>query len=394
MEKERTRRVFIKRGLQAGLALPLMGYSQFSCSQKTENKDISHSKAANKKLNILILGGTSFLGPHQIAYALKRGHSITTFTRGKTQPTIYKELFKNVTQLIGDRKNDLTALEDGTWDAVIDNSGHNAEWTKRSAALLKDKSEIYLYTSSTGVYYPYLGENIKEHAELLLEEPEGIEDEDMKLEYWYGVMKSNSEIEAEMEFGKERTIVVRPTYMIGPGDKSNRFIHWPIRLARGGEIMVPGKENDPVQYLDVRDAAEWMIRLIEEKHIGTFNAVGPQHAQNMYQFIEQAKRAFEVDASFIIIDDYEFLKQQKLFHLVPWIMPKGNNKGSARINNEKGIKAGLTFRDLKATISDTYDWWYSDALTDDQRNSYELDSESTIMREQPILEAWKIVKKM
>ncbi len=393
-EKGGTRRVFLKKGIQAGLALPVMGYSLFSCSPKTEHKDISHSKATNEKLNILILGGTSFLGPHQIAYALNRGHSITTFTRGKTLPTIHKELFKNVTQLIGDRKNDLTALEDGKWDAVIDNSGHNTEWTKRSAALLKDKSEIYLYTSSTGVYYPYLEENIKEHAELVLEEPEGIEDEDMKLEYWYGVMKTNSEIEAKKEFGNERTIVVRPTYMIGPGDKSNRFIHWPIRLAKGGEIMLPGKEHDPVQYLDVRDAAEWMIRLIEEKNTGTFNAVGPQHTQGMYQFVEQAKRAFEADVSFIKIGDYEFLKQQKLFHLVPWIMPEGNNKGSARINNEKGINAGLTFRDLKTTISDTYDWWYSDALTDDQRNSYELDPESTIMREQPILEAWKSLKNM
>lgn len=393
MKKQITRRAFIERGMKAGLALPLINTPLFSADPKTEAK-VTGQQQTNGKLNILILGGTSFLGPHQIAYALGRGHSITTFTRGKTEPVIYRDLFEQVTPLIGDRANDLTALENGTWDAVIDNSGHNVEWAKRSASLLKDRSEIYLFTSSTGVYYPYLKKNVKENAKLLLVEPEGIEDEEMKLEYWYGVMKANSEIEARKAFGEERTIVVRPTYMVGPADKSDRFMHWPVRLAKGGEIMVPGKKNDPVQYIDVRDVAEWMIRLIEEKKAGTYNAVGPEHPQNMYAFVEKAKGAFfDVSSTFIKIDDYEFLKQQKLFHLVPWIMPIDNNKGSALINNEKGIKNGLTLRALEQTVKDTHDWWYSDNLTDEQRNKFARNPESVLMREKSIIEAWKNWKK-
>lgn len=388
MEIKHKRRAFLEACVKLGIIAPFAGTQLWACNPQHDTKD-NGAESSGKKLNILILGGTSFLGPHQIAYALKRGHSVTTFTRGKTLPMIHQDLFPQVTQLTGDRENDLTALETGTWDAVIDNSGHRVKWTKESAALLKDRAGLYLYTSSTGVYYPYLGENIQEDTPLLLEEPEEIEDEEMKLEYWYGVMKSNSEIAARTEFGEDRTIVVRPTYMIGPADKSNRFIHWPVRLAKGGEILVPGKENDAVQYIDVRDVAEWMIRLIENKNTGTYNAVGPRESQGMYAFVEEARKAFSVESTLIHIDDYEFLKEQKVPYLIPWIMPEGNNRGSALINNEKGIRGGLTFRDLQNTVRDTYDWWYSGTLTDDFRNKFEQDPETVLMREQEIIEAWK-----
>lgn len=388
MKKDQTRREFIEKGFKLGLMLPFLGSSPSLDSTKRET-EAERDERAGKRLNILILGGTSFIGPHQIAYALKRGHSVTTFTRGKTQPVIYQDLFKDVAQLFGDRESDLSALENKTWDAVIDNSGQRTKWTERSANLLRDSVDLYLYTSSTGVYYPYLGENIKENTELLLKEPEGIEDEEMKIEYWYGVMKATSEMEAQKAFGEDRTIIVRPTYMIGPADKSNRFIHWPVRLARGGEVLVPGKKNDPVQYIDVRDVAEWMIRLIEQKKGGTYNAVGPRRTQNTYAFVKEAAKAFEVNSDFVYIDDYEFLKKNRVPDLVPWIMPAGNNYGSARIDNEKGIKAGLKFRKLPKTVKDTYDWWYSDSLTDEQRNKFELDPKTVLGREKAIIEAWR-----
>ena len=261
MKAKKTRREFIK----TGMVLPLLLTGLSSCNfGKGENKKEGVAVAKIKPLKILILGGTSFLGPHQIAYAMERGHSISIFTRGKSKPTVNKELFDNVEQLIGDRNDNLTALQNRKWDAVIDNSGHDAEWTKKSAELLKENCSLYLYTSSTGVYYPYVNSNYKENSEVLLKEPDGITDEQEKIEYWYGVMKANSELEAIKQFGKDRTIVVRPTYMIGPGDKSNRFIHWPIRLHAGGEVLVPGKRDDMVQYMDVRDVAEWMIRLLED----------------------------------------------------------------------------------------------------------------------------------
>jgi 2'-hydroxyisoflavone reductase len=386
MKKNTTRREIIKLGIKTGLTLPLLGSTLSSCLPKSENNAVDSEE---KKLNILILGGTSFLGPHQIAYALSRGHSISTFTRGRTVSTVHQELFDQVEELIGDRKDNLTALENRKWDAVIDNSGRDVEWTKRSAALLKDAVDIYLYTSSTGVYYPYLQNSFSEEAKVLLSEPEGITDEDIKMEYGYGVMKSNSELVAREQFGDDRTIVVRPTYMVGPADQTDRFIHWPIRLSRGGETLVPGKVDDPVQYVDVRDVAEWMIRLIEQKKTGTYNAVGPQQNQTMNGFVEEASQAFDVTLSFIKIDDYEFLKENNIPYLIPWIMPVGDNLGSATISNKKAIENGLTFRSLKDTMNDTHQWWYSNAISDKERDDYEKNPDPVLMREKSILQVWQ-----
>lgn len=387
MDMKKSRREFIGLGLKLGITIPFLTSSLYGCNPKPEKKDTA-TKSTAIKLNILILGGTSFLGPHQISYALGRSHSISTFTRGKTEPSIYKDLFQNVEQLVGDRNDDLSALENRKWDAVIDNSGHRAEWTKKSAALLKDNCDMYLYTSSTGVYYPYVDSDYKEDAEVVLTVPEGTEGED-KLEYDYGVMKANSETEAMNQFGKDRTIVVRPTYMFGPADRNNRFTYWPIRLSKGGKTLVPGKADDPVQYIDVRDVAEWMIRLIEEKKAGIFNAVGPKEAQNMYSFVEEAKKVFEVETTFVKIDDYDFLKENKINYIIPWIMPIDNNTGSAKANNDKGRENGLTFRPLPKSIKDTYDWWYSDAVSQEQRDELETDPESILVREKSILEKWE-----
>lgn len=383
-----SRRALITTGIKSILAVPVLGYGLLSCSSKNKNKQAGIPDPGGN-LRILILGGTSFLGPHQIAHAISKGHTVTTFTRGKTEPTIHKDIFQNVEQLIGDRANDLTALENGKWDVVIDNSGHNAEWTKRSATLLKDRADLYIYTSSTGVYYPYLSNGMDEKTKVLLKAPEKLEDEEQKMEYGYGVMKANSEEETIKAFGGDRSIIVRPTYMIGPGDRSDRFIYWPLRLAKGGEIMVPGKPEDPVQYIDVRDVAEWTIRLAEEKLTGTYNAVGPEIAETMSAFINKAKFAFDVKSTSVFVDDYEFLKENKVFYIVPWIMPEGNNYGSARINNEKALAAGLTFRKLQTSIKDTYQWWFSDALTDERRTEYESKPGSLLLRENSILENWK-----
>jgi 2'-hydroxyisoflavone reductase len=305
---------------------------------------------------------------------------------------VHQGIFDKVEQLIGDRENELKALMDRKWDAVIDNSGHKVEWTEKTAELLKDNVGLYLYTSSTGVYYPYRTGNIREDQELVLEEPEGIEDEEMKIEYRYGVMKSNSEIAARKAFGDDRTIVVRPTYMVGPADRTNRFIYWPVRLSRGGQVMVPGKEFDPVQYIDVRDVAEWMIRLIEEKKAGTYNAVGPRNTQGMYDFVDNAKTSFEVETEFVKIDDYEFLKEHNVRDLIPWIMPIENNMGSARINNGLALASGLTIRPLKITMVEMLEWWQSDGVTQDQRDKFEKNPEGVLMREVSILETWAKVK--
>ncbi|MEM9928806.1 MAG: hypothetical protein AAF840_03215, partial [Bacteroidota bacterium] len=165
-----TRRSFLDISLKFGLTWPFLMTGLNSCgSPSVEASDTD--EAEDKKLSILILGGTSFLGPHQIAYAMERGHRITTFTRGKTKPSVHAELFDQVESLVGDREDNLSALEGRSWDVVIDNSGRKTEWTKKTAELLKDSCELYVYVSSTGVYFPYLGDDITEDTEVLLELP-------------------------------------------------------------------------------------------------------------------------------------------------------------------------------------------------------------------------------
>jgi len=377
-----TRRSFVKNSSKILLVAPLLSSGL-----------LSFTSLAAKPLKILILGGTSFLGPHQIAYALARGHKITTFTRGKSKPTVHLDVYDQVEQLIGDRESDLSSLEKGEWDLVIDNSGSKTEWTIKTANLLKERTTMYMYTSSTGVYYPYLSDSVDEKSPVKLIEPEKVEIEEEKLEYWYGVMKASSEMETIKAFGKERSIIVRPTYMIGPGDKSDRFIYWPVRFKRGGDILIPGKDEDRVQYIDVRDVAEWMIRLAEQKTAGTFNASGPAKTQTMLQFAKEAKGAFDVESKLIQIDDYEFLKKQNIPYLVPWILPEGKNYGSARIDNKKAIKSGLKFRDLKTSVREIQEWWVSDTMSQSKRDKFEQKPGSILLREKDILSAWAAYKK-
>lgn len=366
-----TRRDFLKTTSLAAAALPFSG-----CTPG----------ASSNSLRILILGGTSFLGPQQIAYALERGHSVSTFTRGRTVPTTHKALFEQVESLIGDRENDLESLKGREWDAVIDNSGRQVHWTTATAELLKDHVDLYVYTSSTGVYYPYLGDDITEDTELNMVVPDGIT-EVQQLEYGYGVMKAKSELEARKAFRDDRTIVVRPTYMMGPGDRTDRFTYWPLRLREGGQIMVPGPD-DPVQYMDVRDIAEWMIRLVEQRSAGTFNGVGPAEPTTMMQFVEEAHAAVGSEADFIPIQDHDFLTDQGVHDAVPWIMPVGENYGSARANNARGKAAGLTYRPLAESVQDILTWWDSDVV-DEERKARLLGSETSLMqRESGILSAW------
>ncbi len=335
------------------------------------------------------MGGTSFLGPHQIAYALSRGHSITTFTRGKTKPSIYQEQYKQVEQLIGDRSNNLSALEGRHWDVVIDNSGRDSEWTRQSASLLKNQAELYVYISSTGVYYPYVQADVDENTPVLTKDPVVSATQDKTQKDSYGVMKAKSELATINAFGESRSIIVRPTYMIGPADQTDRFIYWPVRLSRGGEIMVPGKPSDPVQYIDVRDISEWIIRLAEDNRSGIYNAVGPKKPQSMSGFIDKAKKSFDVDSRFLFIDDYQFLAENKIYAVIPWLLSDENFYGSARINNTKAIDSGLQFRDISKSIKDTYQWCISDALTEERRNQFELKPGSILMNEKSILERWK-----
>ena len=387
-QKNNSRRKFLQTSITLGTMLPLMGKPFLSSAKPIINSKV---KKALHPLKILILGGTGFLGPQQIAYALKRGHTISTFTRGKTKPSVQKDIFSNVEQLIGDRENNLDALRGRKWDIVIDNSGNKLKWVKDAVEFLKDNADVYMYTSSTGVYYPYLGKDIGENTKPVLKVPEGITKVQFG-EYDYGVMKANSEIEVLKGFGKDRSIIVRPTYMMGPGDQTDRFTYWPERLARGGEVMVPGKAGDPVQYIDVRDVANWMIRLAENRKAGTYNAVGPASATGMYAFVYGVHAAFNSAANFVMIPDYDFLTKHNVLDAIPWIMPVGDNFGSALVNNKFAVANGLTFTPLAESVRDIHEWWNSDAVAEAKRTNLISGDGSLMNNEKKIITDWKTRK--
>ena len=300
-------------------------------------------------LDILVLGGTGFIGPHLVRYAVSRGHRVTIFTRGRRQA----DLPATVTRLIGDRNGQLGALAGKRWDVVIDDSATNPDWVRQSTELLKDGVGRYLFTSSTGVYYPYLRRGIDESVAPLLE-PIAPTDGSAT----FGVAKARCERQTREVFG-DRATIVRPTYIVGPGDTTDRFPYWPVRLARGGETLAPGRRDDPVQFIDVRDLAEWMVRLVEDGRSGTFNAAGPGSVMNVRAFLEGARDALNADVRFVWVDDYAFLKEHRIEEAIPWAMLAGNDDGMMSIRNERAVTAGLTFRPLAVTVRDTLAWWPS-----------------------------------
>lgn len=299
-------------------------------------------------LDILVLGGTGFIGPHLVRYAASRGHRITIFTRGQHEA----ELPSSVVRLQGDRATgDYASLSGKKWDAIVDDSGNKVDWVHQSTAALERAAPIYLFTSSTGVYYPYLKRGVDESTPVRTEQ-----DDPKDGSASFGVMKAKCEREVQQAFGSG-AIVVRPTYIVGPGDTSDRFPYWPQRLARGGEVLAPGRPNDPMQLIDVRDLAEFMVRLIEQKGTGLYNVAGPRTALVAKDFYPAAATALNADVKFTFVDDYDFLAAHKIEEAIPWAMLRGNDDGMMSVKNDRAIAAGLTFRPLATTVRDTLAWW-------------------------------------
>lgn len=347
---------------------------------------------SDKKLKILILGGTSFLGPHQIAYALQRGHDVSIFTRGKTIPKIHSELFSKVEKLVGDREDNLEALKNREWDVVIDNSGRKTKWTEDTAQLLVDHVGYYMYTSSISVYYPYVGDNFSEAREVVTEMPKDI-NENQRRTYEYGIMKATSENATIKAFGADRSIIVRPALIVGPGDRTDRFPYWLARLEKGGDIIIPGRPDEVVQYIDVRDLAEWMIRLLENQTSGTYNGSGPGFPMTTNAFVHGIHACYNSPVNYIQIDDMEFLETNGIIGIQPWVIQLPEYAGMSKSDNSRAIATGLQFRPLAETVNDTKDWWYSDAVTPERRENILAGELSLMGREKEILEKWMARKK-
>ena len=306
-------------------------------------------------LRLLVLGGTGFIGPHLVRLAVERGHSVSVLTRGRRSA----ELPAQVERLVGDRGDDLSSLEGRRWDAVFDNSATNPDWVERSTRLLRPAAGRYLFTSSTGVYYPYLQRGADESAAVrrtFTDPNDGSER--------YGVSKALCEERVRESFG-ERAIVVRPTYIVGPGDTTDRFPYWPQRLRRGGRTLAPGRRDDPVQLVDVRDLVAFMLALVESESGGTFNAAGPAATLTFASFLAQGASALGSSSEFVWVEDYDTLLANGVESAVPWIMLRGNDRWHTSVSNARALSAGLAFRPLAVTVRDTLAWW--DTLPTERR---------------------------
>lgn len=341
-----TRRQFLKAGALTGGAL-LAGAGGAAFGARASAAARSAAPAAS--LGLLILGGTGFIGPHLVRLAVSRGHRVTIFTRGRRNPDLPAE----VERLVGDRNGQLGALEGRRWDAVVDDSATNPDWVRQSTALLRDAAGRYLFTSSTGAYYPYLVRGLDESTAPHLEVADPEDGSET-----YGVSKALCE-KSVTEVFADRGVVVRPTYIVGPGDTTDRFPYWPVRFAQGGEILAPGRRDDPVQLVDVRDLAAFMLRLLETGRSGIYNVAGPRSPMTSRAFYKTARRTLNRDATLTFIEDYAFLKAHGIEYSIPWAMLEGNNDGMMSIRNDRAIAAGLTFRPLETTLRDTLAWWPS-----------------------------------
>lgn len=342
-------------------------------------------------LNILILGGTGFTGPEQVEYALARGHKVTLFNRNRTRPDFFKG---KVEQLIGDLNDDVSALKGLKFDVVLDNPTTFPAWVRNAAQHLKGNIGHYIFISTMSVYPDNSRPNMDERdgttpmpADLdpytLVRENAG---------KYYGALKTFAEQEAERQY-PGRVTVVRPGLIVGPLDRSDRFTYWPARIDRGGDVVAPGTPDDPTQWIDSRDLAEWMVRLAEQNVIGTFNAVG--HTRPMSELLYGIKAVTTAGAQFKWIPA-EFLAAQGVRgwrHMTVWLPPTGPTAGFLRRNNDRAVAKGLTFRPLAVTAVDTLAW-------NKTRSAAELKSLAegavaglSAAKEAEVLAAWKATQK-
>lgn len=308
-------------------------------------------------MRLLILGGTGFIGPHQVRYALDRGHQVTIFNRCR-----HGEVWPGpVEELRGDRNGDLRALECREWDVCIDNPTTLPIWVRNAARVLKGHVGHYIFISTISAYATndtpadeaaplavYKG------ADPMAETTDSLS-ADRRL---YGPLKARSEEEVRSHYGEAAITIIRASLIVGPGDETDRFTYWPARLARGGEILAPGDGSDPVQFIDVRDLAEWIVRMAEQRISGVFNAAGPQHPMTMGQMLAEIAQGIEVHPK-LVWANTKFLTENQVspWNDMPvWIAGQGDTFGFHRRDIRRAVAAGLTYRPLPLTASDTLAW--------------------------------------
>jgi 2'-hydroxyisoflavone reductase len=310
---------------------------------------------AEKPLSILVLGGTRFIGVQMTELALQRGHRVTLFNRGRTNPT----LFPQVEKIQGDRNGQIDGLKGRKWDAVIDNSGYYPRAVKLTAELVAPTAAQYLFVSSISVY-PTFSEPRTEDSPVGKIADETTEKVDNDT---YGPLKALCEKAAETAM-PGRVTVLRPGLIVGPQDNTDRFTYWPARAARGGEMLAPGKPSDGVQIIDARDLAAFAIHTLEQRTMGIFNIVSPPGKFTMGDIVDESIRAANAlvkpnPAPKALWAPPDFLDVQKVqgwSDMPVWLDAKGDEAAFAKTSAARAVKAGLKFTSMRKTCHDTLAW--------------------------------------
>lgn len=367
----KNRRRFLQTSL-LGTAVAAAGQMPGALAQETD------SKQARKNLKILVLGGTGYIGPHMVREALRRRHDVTLFNRGKTART----LFRDLDLLIGDRDNGLDALKDRSWDAVIDNSGYVPRHVTDSARLLSPSVSHYVFVSSISAYASFADAN-DEGSPLATMPDESVEEVTGGT---YGPMKALCEQSVAAEMGEDRVTILRPTYICGPGDHTDRFSYWPVRTMQGGEMLWPGTPQDKIQIIDVRDFANFVVDAVEQRISGTYNTVTPAGSYSIGELLadSMAVTGVTVDPTWV---SAEFIEAQNLAErgaLPIWSPPTGEYAGVAYVNGERAAARGLRNRPVKETARDVISWW----KTLPEQRTQKVRAGPSAEREAEVLSLW------
>lgn len=343
----------------------------------------------NQKMKILIIGGTKFLGRHLVTAALARNHEITLFNRGKHSSNDLPE----VEQIHGDRNSDLDRLRNRKWDAAIDTCGYLPQTVRASAEFLKDAVENYVFISSISAYADFSQPNYDESAPLATlseEQKKKVAEIDPKGELTgqllgaeYGALKALCEKAAENQM-PNRVLIVRSGLIVGSFDPTDRFTYWVMRVARGGEVLAPSNPNWAVQFVDARDLSEWIVKMIERRETGVFNATGKPGELTMAGMLEEIKSVSDSDATFTWASEQFLLAEKvKAWSEMPFWLPEETApevKGHAFANIDKALKSELTFRLLSDTIQDVLSWREADFQIDELKAGISRERELELLR--------------
>ncbi|MCE7861086.1 MAG: NAD-dependent epimerase/dehydratase family protein [Chloroflexi bacterium CFX2] len=326
-------------------------------------------------MKILIIGGTRFVGRHLVNSARARGHEVTLFNRGKSNPG----LFRRVKAIQGDREKDLDQLT-AEWDAVIDTCGYLPRVVRLSAEALKDKVGRYVYISSISVYASFKKIGIKESDAVGTLADESLEEITGET---YGSLKALCEKVVQDVYGP-RSLIIRPGLIVGPHDPTDRFTYWPLRIAKGGDVLVPDNPSAMTQFIDARDLADFIIKLIDQNVSGTFNATS--NPVTLSTVFETCKRISKSNANFkwAPVDFLEKNNVAPWSDMPIWIPEVGDDAGVSQVDISKAVNAGLTFTPLAQTIKDIYDWEF------ERPEGYELKAGLKLERENELLELLRV----